>query len=105
LAERLLPPASGCTRDHFAAHLDQAEPGRFLDFMHRVAPLGRLLDGRQNPRKLLRCLAKPVLNLDNHRSGSCGETWKHCFDVSIFYPGARLLVFVIVTKAMTRHYR
>ena len=64
--------------DHFAAHFDQAAPGRLLDFMHRIAPFGRTLELVEHLRKRLGHLAKPILNLDNHRSGSCGRTLKHC---------------------------
>ena len=93
--------------DHFAARFDQAAPSRLLDLMHRIAPFGRPFELLQHLRKRLSNLAKPILNLDNHGSGSCGRTLKHCSNASMFYPGARLfvfiLVFIIVTRAIMRY--
>ena len=81
--------------DHFTAHFNQAVPRHLLDYMHRLATFGRLLQLFQHGRKRLRGLAKPILNLDNHRTGSCGRTMKHCLNTSMFYPGACLCVLLI----------
>ena len=63
--------------DRLAAHFQQAAQRQFLDLMHGIAPFGRTLDLLQQLGKHLCHLVKLILNLDNHRSGSCGRTMKH----------------------------
>jgi len=78
--------------DHFAAQLDQAEPSRFLHFMHRIAGSGRMFKSSQHFQELLRHLAKPILNLDNHHLGSLVEHWNVGNKNQCSYPGAHSYV-------------
>lgn len=76
----------GCT-----PRLHQIDPRHLLDFMDRIAPLGSLLNFVQQLRENLGRLAEPILNLDNHPSGSWDGTVKHRSHASMFYPGALYL--------------
>ena len=77
--------------DRFTPHFNEIGPSHLLDFMDCIATFGRTLNFVQKLREHLYRLAKPILKLDNHHSGSCGRTLKHCLHTSMFYPGARLL--------------
>ena len=56
--------------DHLPPRFDQAVPRHLLDFMQCFATFRRTLELVEQVRKDLSRLAKPILNFDNHRSGS-----------------------------------